>query len=290
VGDSFCKSKNSSKPYFREISNTQTTSWTTLTSWPNYVRTATGYTYQVKVGVMVWGSAYWQLFAPMAEQKLLSTNKVPISVEVKTDYIAIKLNNISITPADKLTEADVNNRVDTYAVGYLDSLIYEKSGSTKFSPALYSSIASNYRTQANGIAISYFKEGHYWGLYLYLTGHWRAVEVPVGWYSLSANTSGTTTLKGSYDDTVIIPKPNPETEIALTDFSYIEAVYAQLKNEYPSLPISTIQDKLIDLLRTDGNNAAIKVIALYDSYVKVGTPKAEIVNLISRDYNLNIKD
>lgn len=32
VGDSFCKAKNSSKPYFREVSNTQTTTWTTLTS------------------------------------------------------------------------------------------------------------------------------------------------------------------------------------------------------------------------------------------------------------------
>ena len=239
---------------------------------------------------MVWGTAYWQLFPPMSDQRLLSTNKVAIKTEVKTEYITINLNNVSISPADKLTETDVNNRVNSYAAGYLDTLIFDKSGSTEFLPATYTSIASNYRAQANGMSISYFKEGHYWGLYLYLTGHWRAVEVPVGWYSLSASTGGTTTLTGYYDDTPPPPTPDPETEISLTDFSYVVAIYNQLKAKYPNTAIPVIQDKLITALRTDGNKAATKVVEIYDSYIKAGMSKTKVFELLVQDLRLDINN
>ncbi len=130
-------------------------------------------------------------------------------------------------------------------------------------------------------------------MYLYLTGHWRAVEVPVGWFSLSANTSSGTILSGYYDDTIItppLPDPDTETEIALVDFTYVESVFKQLKAQYPSYTLNAVQDKLIEALRADGNNAAKKTVALHDSYIEEGMTKSNVFITISSDLNINLKD
>jgi len=273
------------------VSNTQTTTWTTLTSWPNYVRTATGHTYQVKVGTMVWGTAYWQLFPPMSDQKLLSTTKVQILETIYTNYISVVPDSVVVAPIDKITEGEVNARVNAYAAGSVDDLVYINSGrATEMSVATYNSYSSAVQVNAVNRANSNFREGPYWGLYLYLTGHWRAVEVPVGWYSLSASTGGTTTLTGYYDDTPPPPTPNPETEISLTDFSYVESVYNQLKAKYPNTVISVIQDKLITALRSDGNKAATKVVQIYDSYIKAGMSKTKVFELLVNDLGLDINN
>lgn len=243
---------------------------------------------------MVWGTAYWQLFAPNSDQKLVSTRKVQLFETIYNNYIIINLNSVPIQPVDKITESDVNGRVNTYAAGYLDTLVSDKSGSTKFTSSTYTTLSSNYRAQASGMSVSYFKEGNYWGLYLYLTGHWRAVEVPVGWYSLSANTNSGTTLIGEYDDSIpdpIIPDdPEKDTEIALTDFTYIESVYGQIKNQNIGATLNTIQTKFIERLRDDNNNAAKVVIKYYDSLINQGKSRSEALTIISADYNIDIKD
>lgn len=240
---------------------------------------------------MVWGTAYWQLFPPMSDQKYLSSRQTPLYETVYTNYIKINQNSVSIAPIDKITEGEVNSRVNAYAAGSVDDLVLNNSNyATEMLLSTYNSYASSVQVNAVNRANSNFREGPYWGLYLYLTGHWRAIEVPVGWYSLSASTGGTTTLTGTYDDTIPEPTPDPETEISLTDFSYVESVYNQLKAKYPNTVISVIQDKLITALRTDGNKAAAKVVALYDSYIASGKSKSETFNLISTDFNINLID
>lgn len=110
---------------------------------------------------------------------------------------------------------------------------------------------------------------------------------------MSAHTSSGTTLSGFYDDTIItppLPDPDTETEIALVDFTYIESVFKQLKAQYPSYTLSAVQDKLIETLRGDGNNAAKKAVALYDSYIEEGMTKSNAFISISSDLNISLKD
>jgi hypothetical protein len=110
---------------------------------------------------------------------------------------------------------------------------------------------------------------------------------------MSANTSSGTTLSGYYDDTIItpsLPDPDTETEIALVDFTYVESVFKQLKAQYPSYTLNAVQDKLIEALRADNNNAAKKTVALYDSYVEEGMTKSNTFISISSDLNINLKD
>ena len=110
---------------------------------------------------------------------------------------------------------------------------------------------------------------------------------------MSAHTSSGMTLSGYYDDTIItppMPDPDTETEIALVDFTYVESVFQQLKTQYPSYALNAVQDKLIETLRADNNNAAKKAVALYDSYVEEGMTKSNAFITISSDLNINLKD
>lgn len=72
---------------------------------------------------MVWGSPYWQFFAPSAEQRHLSTRSVPLYETTFTHHVRINRGAVSIDPVDKITEGEVNSRVNTYATGAVDDLV-----------------------------------------------------------------------------------------------------------------------------------------------------------------------
>ncbi len=133
-----------------------------MSSFNGRSRTATGHTYQTRIGTMVWGAPYWQFFAPSAEQRHLSTNKVELKDVIYTPYYRIEENSVSVDPVDKITEGEVNSRVNTYAAGAVDVLVLRKNGHNPELPvSTYNSYASAVRVEATNLANSSFREGHY---------------------------------------------------------------------------------------------------------------------------------
>jgi len=114
----------------------------------------------------------------MTGQKYLGYRMVQIFTNVYTNYIQIKQNDTPIGTADMLTENDVNGRVATYANGRVDDLIMSTNGD-KLLEASYWGQYPSYLPGASGTASNNFKEGNFWGLYLYQTGHYRAVNISV---------------------------------------------------------------------------------------------------------------
>lgn len=121
-----------------------------------------------------------------------------------------------------------------------------------------------------------------------MTGHWRAVEVPISWYEIS----GSTTTNASLAGTLVIPPPPPdpetETEISLTDFTYIQSVFNQIKSQNAGSSISEIQTMFMSTLRDDKNKAAQKIVLYYDTLVINNISPAQAYEAISRDFNLNL--
>lgn len=110
---------------------------------------------------MVWGGAYWQLFKPMAEQKWLSTRKVQLFETVYTNYVRVRPSSVTIVPIDRITEGEVNGRVNTYAVGAVDDLIFQKVGTADMLVDTYNSYVSSNQVAATNRANSNFREGPY---------------------------------------------------------------------------------------------------------------------------------
>jgi hypothetical protein len=103
-----------------------------------------------------------------------------------------------------------------------------------------------------------------------------------------ASAKGNITLSGSS----IIPPPvvDPDTEVSLTDFAYVQAMFASAKLKHPNYSISAVQNAFIELIATDTNRAAQKTKAYYDSLVLIGKAQAEVFKMISTDFGLKLNN
>jgi hypothetical protein len=77
----------------------------------------------------------------------------------------------TISTASLLTEEDVNARVATYANGTKAGRLAVNTGVSKWLNPDYISGSNALAGESINAANASFKEGNYWGLYLYQTGH-----------------------------------------------------------------------------------------------------------------------
>lgn len=289
TGDAACKSRNSGYPKYVSYSSDET-GWLAQSSYAGYGISSRGYKYQDRYSSPVWGAAY-ETRTPATQYEVEMEQKKNVSSFTRQENVyAIKTwyykDGKVITAANGLSEAGVNEKVTSYAVGLATSDLLGISGME--SSAYWAAIPSR-TTNFEGLANLNFKEKNNWGLYLYVTGHWRAVEVPISWYEINASTSSPVVLTGIKTNTPSIPSAPPETEISLTDFSYIQSVYNKVKSDFPTLTQSALNDKFILVLSTDKNKAAIKVMNYYNSLIESGKSKSQAFELVNKDFNLNLE-
>lgn len=240
----------------------------------------------------MYGTPYWETSVDTG-QNILGTRRVEIIETITTNLITINFNNTTISASNMLSEADVNARVAQYSQGALDETI-AKLGPSPFSEASYNVLANSNRTASTQTANDKFKEGYYWGLYLYQTGHWRAVEVPVQWFSITGITSANLTLTSNGEtpvvpvDPVVDPPKKPETGASLTDLQYVQGVFNCIVSENPKKSNEVVQGLFITAIKQDANKGATKVLAYYDALMLSGKSMNDSLRVISKDFNLKL--
>ncbi|MHC1734520.1 MAG: hypothetical protein AB9921_02475 [Erysipelotrichaceae bacterium] len=289
---------NTTKDYYRWDGKTETTGWSGEPYKSGYSQSATGYTYQTKdAPVKVYGAPYWETSVDTG-QNILGTRRVEIIETITSNLITINYNNTTIGTSNMLSEADVNARVAQYTYGAADSLIFDKGNKGSMAETTYDGLVdANYST-ASQTAINKFKEGSYWGLYLYQTGHWRAVEVPVQWFSITGITSANLTLTATGEKPVVPVEPpvvapvdppkKPETGASLTDLQYVQGVFNRIVSENPKKSNEVVQGLFITAIKQDANKGAAKVLAYYDALVLAGKSPNDSLRVISKDFNLKL--
>jgi hypothetical protein len=92
----------------------------------------------------------------------LATEQTKLLDTVYTPYYRIKTNSVSIDPVDKITEGEINSRVNTYSTGAVDDFVLIKNhGNPEMPVSTYNSYANASRVDATNKANNSFREGHY---------------------------------------------------------------------------------------------------------------------------------
>lgn len=112
------------------------------------------------------------------------------------------------------------------------------------------------------------------------------MEIPINWLEIMASAKGNITLSGS--SIIVPPVVVHDTEVALIDFAYVQAMFESVKLKYPNQSISKIQTAFIELIKNNTNRAARKTKEYYDLLVLEGKSQTDIFKMISSDFDLKL--
>jgi hypothetical protein len=113
------------------------------------------------------------------------------------------------------------------------------------------------------------------------------VEVSVNWYAITTMAGSSFVLTGTeiIPDPKPDPKPNPNGEISLADFGYVQALYNGFR---VTKTVGAAQTLLMEVLKTDQNNAAKKAYQYVSTLMASGKSQAESIASLSKSFGLDL--